>query len=339
MSESLPWMPQWEMGSVVASDEDSFTFSSPESAPLRPEQEVVLVLGAFDGVHRGHQELVDKAVRDARGRGVPCVAVTFDPDPETVVGPKVAGSRLLCTSDRCRGLLTLGTDCVMALRFTPQLAALGPDEFVERVLLRATHPVSVHVGSNFRFGARAAGSVSSLGQLGTKLGFEVHAHSLMEVGGEAVSASRVRSLLQEGRVGEARELLGRSHAVRGRVAHGRGEGTSFGFPTANVTFDEQECLPKDGVYGCYFVCDDNVWPAAVNVGAPPSFGAATSRFLEANLIGFEGSLYGAEAIVTFEKWLRDSRRFDSLEELRDVVLKNIEWVRENLGKRRTGVGQ
>ncbi len=339
MSENLPWMPRWGEGSVIASNEDAFVFSLPGMKALRPEQDTVLALGAFDGVHLGHQALVRKAIDDAKGRGLPCVAVTFDPDPAVIVGPSAAGSRLLCTTDRCRGLLALGMDYIVVLRFTPQLAGLDPAEFVEQTLLRVTHPVSVHVGSNFRFGHKGAGSVDTLGRLGARLGYEVRAHELMELEGNAISASRIRLLLQEGRVGEAKALLGRSHAVRGRVEHGRGEGTSLGFPTANVTLDELECLPKDGVYGCYFVDGSNVWPAAVNVGAPPSFKSSTSRFLEANLIGFEGDLYGANVIVTFEQWLRDSRRFDSLEELTSVVLENIEWVRSNLGTRRMGVGR
>ncbi|MBR3226184.1 MAG: riboflavin biosynthesis protein RibF [Atopobiaceae bacterium] len=337
MSESIPWMPCWGEGSVVASNADAFVFSSPGMEPLRPEQEAVLVIGAFDGVHLGHQALARKATEDAKRRNLPCVAITFDPDPAEVVGPSNGGGRLLCTRDRCRGLLAIGMDYVVVLRFTPQLAGLEPEEFVGRTLLRTTHPVSVHVGSNFRFGHKGVGNTDLFFQLGIELGFEVYAHGLMEMEGKTISASRIRLLLQEGKVDEAKALLGRSHAVRGIVEHGRGEGTSFGFPTANVTFDVQECLPKDGVYGCYFVSDKSAWPAAVNVGAPPSFQTSTSRFLEANLIGFDGSLYGAKVIVTFEHWLRDSRRFDSLEELKGVVLENIEWVRKNLGTRRMEV--
>ena len=259
MSESIPWMPCWGEGSVVASNADAFVFSSPGMEPLRPEQEAVLVIGAFDGVHLGHQALARKATEDAKRRNLPCVAVTFDPDPAEVVGPPNGGGRLLCTRDRCRGLLAVGMDYVVVLRFTPQLAGLEPEEFVGRTLLRTTHPVSVHVGSNFRFGHKGVGNTDLLFRLGIELGFEVYEHGLMEMEGKTISASRIRLLLQEGKVDEAKALLGRSHAVRGRVEHGRGEGTSFGFPTANVTFDEQECLPR-------MACTDAILSATKALG-------------------------------------------------------------------------
>ena len=297
----------------------------------------VVVLGAFDGVHVGHRALVKNAIDEARSRLLPCVVVTFDPDPANVVGKGSCGSRLLRTADRCNGLLSLGADYIVVYSFTPELASLAPRAFVESVLCQTICPASIHVGQNFRFGHRGAGDVNTLQSLGHEYGFGVHATKLLHAGGAPVSASRIRELLGGGMLGEANDLLGRSHWVRGEVVHGRGEGTAFGFPTANVVFPREECLPKDGVYACYVIKDNSAWPAAANVGAPPSFCSSKEQFLEANLIGFSGDLYGAEVTVTFEAWLRDSRKFDSLEELKDVVLKNIEWVKRHLGTNRLEV--
>ena len=136
--------------------------------------------------------------------------------------------------------------------------------------------------------------------------------------------------------GGTQRLLGRCHFVRGWVDHGRGEGTSFGFPTANVRCDARTCMPAEGVYACVVSDGSRAWPAAANVGAPPTFDTRhDAYFLEANLLGFEGDLYGSELAVTFVAWLRASRPFSSLEELERTVLSNIDWVRRNVGE--TGV--
>lgn len=303
---------------------------APRSAP-RPQDQAVVVLGAFDGVHEGHRSLVRAACDDARLRDVPCVAMTFDPDPAELLGSHRPGTRLLDVPDRMAGLLEEGVDAVFAVDFTARLAASSPEDFVEQVLLRAVRPVAVHVGRNFRFGKKASGDVDTLADLGSRLGFEARPHDLVESLGRPVSATRVRRLLLEGSLDEANQLLGRCHYVRGVVAHGRGEGTSFGFPTANVVCDESCCMPAEGVYACYVVHGSRAWPAAANVGAPPTFSGPRTAFLEANLLGFSGDLYGRTVEVAFARWLRASRRFDSLEELERVVLGNIGWVGEHLG--------
>lgn len=304
---------------------------------LGSDVDAVVCIGAFDGVHRGHRELVAGALGDARRRGCACVAVTFDPDPDDVlVGPRASG-RLLAVRDRVRAIATLGVDAVVVLDFGPSLARTPYREFVSTTLDSVVRPVSVHVGTNFRFGARGEGDVAALARIGRDRGFEAHAHELVTAGGRPVSATRIRALLHEGGVEEAAGLLERPHWVRGVVEHGRGEGTSFGFPTANVRVPRVSCLPADGVYACV-VCDGaSAWPAAANVGAPPTFSAPDESFLEANLLGFHGDLYGSEVSVLFVRWLRASRTFASTAELERVVLGNIDWVRKNLGDRGVGV--
>lgn len=295
--------------------------------------DAVLVLGAFDGLHLGHRALVTGAVEDAKARGTVCIAVTFNPDPSEVLHPENPQEQLLAWDDRERGLLALGVDYPVTFSFTPEFAALSPDEFVERKLMGMARPVAVHVGSNFRFGARGSGDVALMRSLGKRHGFDVIEHPLVKMGHERVSSTRIRTELgKPGGLGEAKSLLGRCHFVRGVIEHGRGEGTSFGFPTANIRCAARMCMPCEGVYGGYVIIDDVAWPAAINVGAPPSFSAPDDHFLEANLIGFTGDVYGRQACVTFVEWLRPSRRFSSLEELERVVLGNIDWVRINLGE-------
>lgn len=291
-----------------------------------------VVMGAFDGFHQGHQELVRAALREASARGIPCMALTFDPDPSEVVDQIPAEDHLLEVSDRIRALLGAGVDAVVALDFTRQLAGCAPDDFVKTTLVDLLGAVSVHVGSDFRFGRGGEGDVGTLKRAGAAQGFAVCPFGLVRHGDEVVSATHVRRVLTvPGAIDEVSELLGRWHFVRGLVERGRGEGTSFGFPTANVRCAQHVAFPAEGVYGGFVRVGDRAWTSAINVGAPVSFSGPEERFLEANLIGFSGDLYGSVVEVVFACWLRPPRRFDSIAELEETVLSNIDWVREHLG--------
>ena len=294
------------------------------------KQPCVCVLGVFDGLHEGHQGLLASAKKDAEARNVPLVAVTFLPDPVEVLfdgSPR----RLLSREDRLRALAAWGVDGILVHHFTREFAALSATQYVEDKLLPSVSAVSVHVGSDFGLGAQGAEGSALLTSLGHKHGFEVHAHELFCSGGQKISATRIRDLLEQGKVEEAASLLGRWHFVSGVVKHGRGQGTGFGFPTANVSLDLRDCIPHDGVYACYVVHGATAWPAAVNVGKAPSFQSQTGPLLEANLLGFSGNLYDSEVQTVFVKRLRESKKFDSLEELKCAVRGNIDWVAQNLG--------
>ena len=257
--------------------------------------------------------------------------VTFDPDPSELLAGERADRRLLSVADRVGLCRDLGVDRVEVLPFTAELAQRSPREFVELLVDRLGCMKTIYVGENFRFGTRGCGTTQTLTTLGDEFGFEVKVQPLLEVEGTSVSSSRIRALLGKGAVEQAACLLERCHYVRGTVAHGRGEGTSFGFPTANVCCDPRSCLPSEGVYACIVTDGSRAWPAAVNVGAPPTFAERRDAFLEANLLGFSGDLYDRELSVLFVSWLRASRPFSSLDELERVVLGNIASVAENVG--------
>lgn len=324
---------------------------------LGPNTPFVCAIGAFDGLHQGHRALVAAARADADKRGVPLAVVTFDPDPSEVLSSRPP-ERLLPDADRVRALASLGPDAVVVHSFTRDFSQLGYEAYVTQVLCGALRPVSLHVGANFTMGRGGAGSPADLAQLGQRMGFDVCGHQLVSDADEAVSATRIRRLLRKGGpegLAWSTRLLGRCPYVCGVVEHGRGEGTGFGFPTANVRLDPRDCVPGQGVYACWYVTGAaggasvaggasaaggtpdasaplRAWPAAVNVGEPPTFSSDVRPMLEANLVGFEGDLYGEEARVVFVRWLRGSRPFDSLEELEHTVLGNIDWVRRNLGE-------
>lgn len=300
----------------------------------------VCALGAFDGMHAGHRSLVDATVEEARVAGVPALAVTFDPDPADVLSGPRPSSRLLPVADRVRVLLALGLDGVLVVPFTPELAATSHADFMASVLVPAAHPSSVHVGSDFRMGRGGAGDVTALAEVGARIGMAVRPHDLVRSLGETVSATRVRDLVRSGDVEGAARLLCRYHAVSGTVVHGRGEGTAFGFPTANVECATEACLPAEGVYAAVALVDGHAWPTAVNVGKPRTFcGEQGAAFMEATLVGFSGNLYDRPATVCFVAWLREPRKFASLEELERTVLGNIEWVRRYLGAGEVSLGE
>ncbi len=306
---------------------------------LGPDAACVCAIGAFDGLHVGHRALLAEARRRADELGALVVAVTFDPDPARVLTQGYQGRDLLRVADRERGLLLAGADAVLTLRFDRDLASLDAASFVRDVLGRVVSLRAVVVGEDFRMGAGGACDVDALARLGREDGFDVAGLPLSSADGGAVSATRVRRLLLDGDVAAAARLLARPHVVWGTVAHGRGQGTGFGFPTANVDVDPACCLPAEGVYSCVALsCDGDgpgarAWPAAVNVGRPRSFSGAGAggSFLEATLLGFDGDLYGRGLGIAFVGWLRAPRAFDDLGELRRVVLSNVGSVRDALG--------
>lgn len=298
-----------------------------------------VAIGAFDGVHVGHCSLIGRTVADARARGIRSAVAMFDPDPLDVIAPGTPNVRLDTCADRIRMLLALGVDAVVAFVFDEGMRGMDHRTFCRDVLCRSLAPATIHVGSDFHMGKNRGGNVEALSAVGRELGFEVFGEELLGTDGETVSATRIRRLLRTSRLDEANALLGRCHYVRGVVQHGRGEGTGFGFPTANVRAAIEDCMPEEGVYACYVRVGDRAWPAAANVGAPPSFSDPIPAFLEANLIGFSGDIYGATVEVVFVAWLRASRKFDSFEELERTVMDNIHWTEENLGSTCVEVGQ
>ncbi len=319
---------------------------------LKPDR-YVCVIGAFDGVHLGHQELLQRAARDAAERGDKLAVLTFTPDPADVLSGPTPSSKLLSDEGRVNAMLAFDgdADCpdvssVVCVDFDREFASLTWAEFAGEALGLIFGDEfeddfeAVFVGSDFRFGAHNEGDLELFQRVGDIRDYDVTGVDLLEQGGAPVTATRIRGLVHAGRVEEAAGLLGRPHMVVGRVEHGRGEGASFGFPTANIVCDPSACVPEQGVYaGFVTIADDDgarsAYPAAINVGLPPSFKgeAPEGTLLEANLIGFDGDLYGSKACVSFVRWLRDSRPFSTLEELERTVLGNIDWTCRALGGR------
>jgi riboflavin kinase / FMN adenylyltransferase len=290
----------------------------------------VVTIGNFDGVHRGHQVLLRRAVDAARDRGVRSVAVTFDPHPAAVLRPGSEPLALQTLEDRVTALHETGVDVALVLPFSTELASLGPHVFLEKVLVNRLEAVKVIVGTNFRFGHKAAGNVVTLNEAGAVYGFEIEAVTLLDVDGRPISSSEIRGRLAVGDVEWAASALGRPHRVRGPVVQGDGRGRTIGVPTANVAPPEGLQIPAHGVYAGHAELEGRRWPCVTNVGTRPTF-AGHGVSVEAHLLDADVELYGRELAVSFEHHLRREQRFDGPDELVSQIRRDIDEARRLLG--------
>ncbi|GGK83425.1 riboflavin biosynthesis protein [Sphaerisporangium melleum] len=297
----------------------------------------VVTIGVFDGVHRGHQRMVERAVAMARELGVAAVVITFDPHPDEVVRPGTHPPRLSTTRHRMRLLGDLGVDAVCVLPFTLEFSQMTPDEFVQAVLVDRLHAAGVVVGENFRFGHKAAGNLETLRELGEKYDFVAEGVPLVS-DGEAISSSLVRDLLTSGDVEGASGALGRPHRIEGVVVRGHQRGRALlGFPTANVESQAFTCIPADGVYAGWLECvqspspyEGERWPAAISIGTNPTF-EGVERTVEAYALDRDDlDLYGAHVVVDFVARLRGMLKFDSVDALIEQMRRDVDEARRLL---------
>ena len=273
----------------------------------------VVVIGVFDGVHKGHQQLLKRAKDIADGR--PIVVLTFDPHPTTVFAPDKAPTMLTTLADRVELLKIHNADQVAVMNFNEKFAAMSPEDFVSTVLVNQLHASTVIVGKNFTYGHKAAGNVESLIKAGLQNNFTVEAQEL-KADTEVISSSRIRALVIEGKVEEARELLSRPHRLDGVVVHGEKRGREIGYPTANLGNIDGQTIPADGVYAGWLTVGINFWPAAISIGTNPTFEGERGRQVEAYALDQEGlELYDKSASIEFGWYLRPTLKFDGLDEL------------------------
>ncbi|MGI8336661.1 bifunctional riboflavin kinase/FAD synthetase [Actinomadura scrupuli] len=292
----------------------------------------VVTIGVFDGVHRGHQRIVGGAAELARELGLRSVVITFDPHPDEVVRPGTHPPLLSTPRRRAELLSGLGTDAVIVLPFTFELSQMGPDEFVQSVLVDRLHALRVIVGENFRFGHKARGDVALLQELGEKYDFVAEGVPLV-ANGETISSTSIRERLDAGDVEAAAHSLGRPHRVEGIVVRGHQRGRALGFPTANLESLPHTAIPSDGVYAGRLVCDSDRypecrWPAAISIGTNPTFDGE-ARTVEAYALDRDDlDLYGEHVAVDFIARIRDTLKFDSIEALIEEMHRDVDRARE-----------
>lgn len=302
----------------------------------------VVTIGMYDGVHRGHQELIGAAVARARAMRRPCLLLTFDPHPAEVVRP---GSHpaILTSMDRKAELVAeLGVDAMCVLPFTQDFMRLSPETFTHTVLVEHLHAAQVVIGKNFTYGHRAAGTVDTLVAEGRRFGFSVEGVPLANVGADAgeevtISSTYIRAVVAAGDMDSAARALGRLHRVDGVVVRGDRRGRDLGYPTANVECPPFTAIPADGVYAGHLVTRDprsgasrERFPAAISVGTNPTF-QGSRRTVEAFVLDYDGDLYGEHVGVEFAERLRPMAAFPDVAALVTAMDKDVADTRRILG--------
>jgi riboflavin kinase/FMN adenylyltransferase len=277
----------------------------------------VLALGNFDGLHRGHLKIIERVRRAAAEHGGTPMAMTFDPHPPRIVRPDKAPPLLMTKAQRLEALHRAGIACVAVVRFTPELSQWDPETFVRTVLVDWLRVSEVWVGANFLFGHDRAGNFSLLRTLGQRYNFRADKIDPVRYKDFVVSSTRIRRLIAEGRMDEAGALLGHQYVLEGVVIEGRRRGRDLGFPTANITSDN-ELVPPHGVYATMMIIDGIVHPALTNIGVRPTFGE-TVPTVETHVLDYSGDLYGRRVRLSFVQRLRDERRFDDVDALRAQI--------------------
>ncbi|MHA6781352.1 bifunctional riboflavin kinase/FAD synthetase [Pseudonocardia saturnea] len=289
----------------------------------------IVTVGVFDGMHRGHQQLVARAVARGADRGLPAVLVTFDPHPAELVRPGSHPAMLTTLRRRADLAEELGIDAFCVLPFTPELARTEPAAFAHHVLVERLHAAAVVVGRNFRFGHRAVGDVALLSELGQRFGFAVEGLDLTGDDGVTFSSTYVRACIDAGDVAAAAAALGRPHRVEGVVVHGARRGRDLGFPTANVASAPHTALPADGVYAGRFAIGDRLLPTAISVGTNPTFSGRV-KTVEAYVLDVDEDFYGYEVAVDFTHRLRGQEQYDGVDALITQMHRDVARTRELL---------
>jgi riboflavin kinase/FMN adenylyltransferase len=298
----------------------------------------VATIGVFDGVHLGHQQIIERARSVADERQLPLVLVTFTPHPSEVVRPGSHPALLTTNTRKAELAEQFGVDVVLFLPFSAGFSQLSPDEFVHQALVARLHAAAVVVGENFRFGHRASGDVAALEALGNRWGFDAAGVPLLRNDGHPISSTFIRSCVQAGDVETAGKALGRSHRLDGVVVRGDQRGRDLGFPTANLRSESYAAVPADGVYAGRVVRIDewgntcaDIEPrvAAISVGTNPTF-EGIHQSVEAYILDFDADLYGQNLGVEFTHRLRGMQRFDSIPELVTQMAADVEQTRQLL---------
>lgn len=301
------------------------------SSHFGDERRTAVTVGNFDGLHLGHQKILQSVRERARTTGQRAAVITFDPHPMRVLQPDRAPLMIQTLSQRLAGFEQMGLDAALVLRFNHALSLVSPEEFIERILVGGLRAGAILVGANFRFGHRGAGDVRLLGEFGKRDGFDVGIVSPVEVGGQIVSSTAIRGAVASGDVAGAIPLLGRAFSLTGEIRIGAGRGRTILFPTLNLA-PEQELLPKLGVYATESAVGGKLYSSVTNVGTRPTFNGEGVT-VESHLFGFNENLAGGPMEVGFHKRIRDERKFSGPDALRAQIARDVEEARKFFSER------
>ena len=299
-----------------------------ELANFRPERGTLLTIGVFDGVHLGHQHLIEMLNQQAAARNLLSGVVTFSRHPRAVLSPQTKLARLTTLEERTSLFKSLGVDLVVPIPFDSEVAKLSAREFVA-ILQEHLRMQGLIIGPNFALGRGREGNVDALKALGQELGFTVEVVGPLTVGNHMASSTAIREALSRGDMETTSKLLGRHFSLSGVVVGGRERGQVLGFPTANLEVDSEHALPADGVYATLGHIGDKVYRSVTNIGMRPTFNER-ERTIEVFLIDFAGDIYGQKLTIDIIERLRGEMKFAGSEELVAQISKDVERAREIL---------
>jgi riboflavin kinase / FMN adenylyltransferase len=289
-----------------------------------------VTIGSFDGVHRGHQEIIHHMVVKAHALNIPVVVITFYPHPITVLRGNKSPFYLTTIEERANLLGDLGVDYVITLEFTHELAELSAYSFM-KMLWNQLHIKQLWIGYDFALGKNREGNFQRLSDIGKGLGYEVEKFNPFNIGGQIVSSSRIRMLIKDGMVEEAAQLLGRNYSITRPIIHGNGRGRNLGFPTANLEPCTECIIPGNGIYATLTYFEGCQYFSATNVGFRPTFDSQPpTPVIEVYILDFDQDIYGKQLKLEFVRFLRPEMRFSSIEELKDQMTRDAFTAREVL---------
>jgi riboflavin kinase/FMN adenylyltransferase len=286
---------------------------------LRP---TVLTLGVFDGLHLGHQKIMETVSTRARAADAVATAITFDPHPRSVLHPDSAPPLLQTLDQRLANFKILGIEQAIVIHFTPEFAAQDAELFLKRIVLERLQAKEIYLGHGFAFGRGRGGNIDLLRRMSEQFGFAADEVPEVRLRGIRISSSGIRQLLKDGRVNLARRMLGRPYGIEGVIIRGDRRGHTIGFPTANLK-PQNRVVPKYGVYATATLIDGRWRKGVTNIGVRPTFESESDPSIETHIFDFDGNLYGSVLRVRFLHRIRNERKFNGIDELKAQIEKDV----------------
>jgi len=302
-----------------------------ELAKLSPEKDMLLTIGVFDGVHLGHRYLISQLKELARQQGLHSGVITFRQHPQKILSSQTKLPFLTNLTQRINLLKNEGIEVIITLSFTPELAKLSARQFLG-LLKKHLRMRGIVIGPDFALGQNREGNTETLRRLGQEMGFSVTVVPPIIIDGEVVSSTAIREALAKGDMKRVQSFIGRPFSLHGRVIPGARRGIKLGFPTANLDIAREQALPPDGVYVSQAHIDNQAYPAMTNIGQRPTFGGS-KRVVEVYLLDYHSDLYGRELEIDFIERLRGEKKFDTPQELKKQIAKDVKRGRAILKNR------
>ncbi|PUU95306.1 bifunctional riboflavin kinase/FAD synthetase [Halanaerobium sp.] len=293
------------------------------------ESNTCLAIGAFDGLHKGHQLIINQAIKEAKKNNYPAAVLSFHPHPLEIIPGKTPPPSIVSRQQKISVLEEMGVDYYFEQKFTQHFAKMRAEEFINNILLDKIKVNTVVVGDDFRFAYKNEGNVEILKKMGELHGYQAKIISQLHASDDRISSTRIRNLLKKGRIKQAKKLLGRPYQICGEVVHGKKRGRKLGFPTANLSLETNYALPPEGVYAVKVYHQGQVYIGAANLGYNPTFNNQKISF-EVYILDFEGNLYGERLCVDIIDFIRSEIDFKNTEELIEQMEQDILYTRELL---------